>query len=81
MLHGEVLKISPGAIVRDKPAEEIRSSTARIGGLGDSSQPEGQEPLCAARVSLDREQMPVDDKLVNLPGTTVTVEIKRDRVG
>ena len=31
---------------------------------------------CAARVSLDRTQMEVEDKLVNLPGMAVTVEIK-----
>jgi hemolysin D len=33
--------------------------------------------MYAARVSLDKTRMPVDDKLVNLaPGMAVTVEIK-----
>ena len=37
----------------------------------------GQELNYAARVLLDRTQMQVDDKLVNLsPGMAVTVEIK-----
>ena len=44
-----------------------------------TSEPKGQELLYAARVSLDRNQMQVDDKLVNLsPGMAVTVEIKTD---
>ena len=37
----------------------------------------GQELGYAARVSLDRSQMQIDDNLVNLaPGMAVTVEIK-----
>jgi len=37
----------------------------------------GQELVYAARISLDRTQMQVDDNLVNLtPGMAVTVEIK-----
>ena len=44
-----------------------------------SSEPKGQELSFAARVSLDRTQMQVEDKLVNLsPGMAVTVEIKTD---
>ncbi len=42
-----------------------------------SSEPKGQELTYAARVSLDRTQMQIEDKLVNLtPGMAVTVEIK-----
>jgi hypothetical protein len=42
-----------------------------------SSEPKGQELSFAARVLLDRTQMQVEDKLVNLsPGMAVTVEIK-----
>ena len=42
-----------------------------------SSEPKGQELSYAARVSLERTQMQVEDKLVNLsPGMAVTVEIK-----
>jgi len=34
-------------------------------------------PVCAARVSLERAQMRVEDKIVNLgPGMAVTAEIK-----
>ena len=42
-----------------------------------TSEPNGQQLNYAARVSLDRTQMQVEDKLVNLsPGMAVTVEIK-----
>ena len=42
-----------------------------------TSEPKGHELVYAARVSLDHEQMQVDDRLVNLsPGMAVTVEIK-----
>ena len=42
-----------------------------------SSEPKGQELIYAARVSLDRAQMQIEDKLVNLsPGMAVTIEIK-----
>jgi hemolysin D len=42
-----------------------------------SSEPKGQEMVYAARVSLDRTQMQVEDRLVELaPGMAVTVEIK-----
>jgi hemolysin D len=42
-----------------------------------SSEPKGQELIYAARVSLDRTQMEVEGKRVNLsPGMAVTVEIK-----
>jgi len=41
------------------------------------SEPEGQELLYSARVSLDETRMQVKDKFVNLaPGMAVTVEIK-----
>ena len=42
-----------------------------------TSEPKGQELVYAARISLDRTQMQIDDNLVNLsPGMAVTVEIK-----
>jgi hemolysin D len=41
------------------------------------AEPKGQELVYAARVSLNKTQMQVDGKLVNLtPGMAVTVEIK-----
>jgi hemolysin D len=76
LLHGRVASISQDAIVRDKPNEKPGSSKTG-GALSNSSEPEGQEFLYSARVSLDETQMQVEDKLVNLsPGMAVTVEIK-----
>jgi len=76
LLHGEVTSLSRDAIVRDKPPD--KSAPSKSGGaLADSSEPQGQELLYAARVSLDRTQMQVEDKLVDLAaGMAVTVEIK-----
>ena len=76
LLHGKVVNVSQDAIVRDKPNEKPGGSKAG-GALSNSSEPEGQEFLYSARVSLDETQMQVEDKLVNLsPGMAVTVEIK-----
>jgi hemolysin D len=76
LLHGDVTSLSQDAIVRDKPPDKSGSAKPE-GALADSSEPQGQELLYAARVSLDRTQMQVEDKLVNLaPGMAVTVEIK-----
>jgi hemolysin D len=75
LLHGEVISISQDAIVRDKPVD--RASEKSPGANSTSSEPSGQELSFAARVSLDRSKMLVDDKLVSLtPGMAVTVEIK-----
>jgi hemolysin D len=75
LLHGKVLSVSQDAITREKPAE--RGTDKTPGPSDTSSEPTGQELLYAARISLDRSQMWVDDKLVNLsPGMAVTVEIK-----
>jgi hemolysin D len=75
LLRGRVLNVSQDAIVRDKPSD--KSSDKAPGAESTSSEPKGQEMNYAARVSLDRTQMRVDDRLVNLsPGMAVTVEIK-----
>ena len=75
LLHGKVLSISQDAIARDKPQD--KSNDKAPGAENSTSEPRGQELNYAARVSLDRTQMQVDDKLVNLsPGMAVTVEIK-----
>jgi hemolysin D len=75
LLHGEVLSVSQDAITRDKPQD--RSNERTPGTETTSSEPKGQEMNYAARVSLDRIQMQVEEKLVNLsPGMAVTVEIK-----
>jgi hemolysin D len=75
LLHGKVLSVSHDAITREKPQD--KTSDKSQGTDSNSSEPKGQELIYAARVSLDRAQMQVDDKLVNLsPGMAVTVEIK-----
>lgn len=73
--HGEVLSVSKDAITHDKPADP--NSDKNIGTEDASSEPKGQELVYSARISLDRTQMQIDDRLVNLmPGMAVTVEIK-----
>ena len=75
LLQGRVLNVSSDAITRDKPPE--KSNDKLPGAESASSEPKGQEMNYAARVSLDRTQMLVEDKLVNLsPGMAVTAEIK-----
>jgi hemolysin D len=75
LLHGEVLNVSHDAISRDKPQDKQpdKPQAAEAG----TSEPKGQELNYAARVSLDRTRMQVEDKTINLsPGMAVTVEIK-----
>jgi hemolysin D len=75
LLHGEVINVSHDAITRDKPQDKSNDNTP--GAETASSEPKGQEMNYAARVSLERTQMQVDERLVNLsPGMAVTVEIK-----
>jgi hemolysin D len=75
LLRGEVLSMSQDAIVRDKPVD--RAGEKSSGADSTSSEPKGQDLSFAARISLDRPQMQIDDKLINLtPGMAVTVEIK-----
>ena len=75
LLHGKVLSISQDAITRDKPPD--KTGAANPGAEDATSEPKGQELVYAARVSLERAQMQVEDKYVNLaPGMAVTVEIK-----
>jgi hemolysin D len=75
LLHGEVISVSQDAITRDKPQDKSNDNTP--GAETASSEPKGQEMNYAARVSLERTQMQVDERLVNLsPGMAVTVEIK-----
>jgi hemolysin D len=76
LLQGKVVSVSQDAIVRDKPADKSGAPKSD-GALSDSSEPEGQELLYSARVSLDETQMQIEDRVVNLaPGMAVTVEIK-----
>ncbi|MEW6454447.1 MAG: HlyD family type I secretion periplasmic adaptor subunit [Pseudomonadota bacterium] len=76
LLHGKVLSISQDAVVREKPTAQINADKQQ-GQSSRSSEPAGQELLFAARISLDKTQMQIDDRLVDLaPGMAVTVEIK-----
>ena len=76
LLHGKVLSVSQDAITKDKPQDKPNQQGAP-GADNASSEPKGQEMSYAARVSLDRTQMQIDDNLVNLGlGMAVTVEIK-----
>jgi hemolysin D len=75
LLHGRVVSLSQDAIVRDMPQDKAGDKAA--GAESNSSESKGQELVYAARISLDRTQMQVDENLVNLsPGMAVTVEIK-----
>jgi hemolysin D len=75
LIHGKVLSISQDAITRDKPQD--KSGEQAPGAENSTSEPKGQELLYAARISLDKTQMQVDENLVNLtPGMAATVEIK-----
>jgi hemolysin D len=75
LLQGQVLSVSQDAIARDKALD--RSGEKTPGAENASSEPKGQDLSFSARVSLDRSQMQIDDRLINLtPGMAVTVEIK-----
>ena len=75
LLHGKILSVSHDAIARDKP--EGRNWDKSPISETSSSEPAGQELVYSARVSLDRKQMQVEDRLVNLsPGMAVTTEIR-----
>jgi hemolysin D len=77
LLHGKVLSVSQDAITRDRPRDKSGMAAQMTGDSDTSSEPKGQELVYAARVSLDRMQMQVEGRLVDLaPGMAVTVEIK-----
>lgn len=76
LLHGTVVDVSQDSIARDKPQGRTDPTKTRAA-LADSSEPQGQELVYAARVALDRTQMDIEGKPVDLaPGMAVTVEIK-----
>jgi hemolysin D len=73
LLHGQVLSVSQDAIIHERQNDR----PGELGTQNDSSEPKGQELNYSARISLDRTQMQIDDRMVNLSaGTAVTVEIK-----
>lgn len=74
LLHGKIVSISQDAIPRNKPEN---ANTRDPGAETSSSEPKGQELVYAARVSLERNQMDIDNRRVNLSaGMAVTAEIK-----
>ena len=77
LLHGTVLNVSADAIDRSKPASSDTGTKANSANSDSASEPQGQELVYAARISLDRTSMEVDGNNVPLsPGMAVTVEIK-----
>nr|WP_271585190.1 HlyD family type I secretion periplasmic adaptor subunit [Bradyrhizobium sp. CCBAU 45389] len=75
LLRGRIVSISQDAIPRNKPSDT--GNTKLMGADTTSSEPKGQELVYAARVSLDRNYMDIDNRRVNLsPGMATTVEIK-----
>jgi hemolysin D len=75
LLHGTVVSVSQDAIVHDKPQDKPGDKVQ--GAESSTSEPKGQELVYAARISLDRTEMQIDNNRVNLsPGMAVTVEIK-----
>jgi hemolysin D len=67
--------VSSDAITHER--QQTTSSDRAAGTTTSTSEPKGQELEYAARISLDRTDMQVDEKLVKLgPGMAVTVEIK-----
>jgi membrane fusion protein, hemolysin D len=75
LIDGAVTSISPDAITREKRPD--KSGDRQTGAEDDSSEPSNQELVYAARVSLARTDMQVEDRVVKLaPGMAVTVEIK-----
>jgi hemolysin D len=75
LLRGQVVSVSQDAVIRDR--KQDRPDSRAPGTPNDSSEPQGQELNYTARISLDRAQMQIDDRMVNLsPGMAATVEIK-----
>jgi len=76
LLHGRVLSVSHDAIVRDKPQDKSNPTKSQTA-LTDTSEPQGQEFVYAAQIALDRTEIEVEGRMVELsPGMAVTVEIK-----
>jgi membrane fusion protein, hemolysin D len=75
LIHGRIISVSQDAITRDKPQDKSIDQTP--GTTTSTSEPNGQELLYAAHISLDHTRMQVEENTVNLsPGMAVTVEIK-----
>jgi hemolysin D len=76
LLHGKVLSVSQDAVGKDDLADPTRDKSQQ-GGQAAKLPADEQGPVYAARISLDRSQMQIEDKVVNLsPGMGMTAEIK-----
>jgi hemolysin D len=76
LIQGKVLSISQDSIKRQKPVDPAKEKSATTS-HSDTSEPLGQEMVYQARISLDKTEMQVDGKRVQLsPGMAVTAEIK-----
>ena len=75
LLQGRILSVSEDAIVQDSPTEKAKDRS--VDAESTSSEPKDQRLSYAARISLDRTRIQVDDTLARLsPGMAVTVDIK-----
>lgn len=76
LIDGKVESISSDAIVRENQRDK-NNNNQKEEAQDETSEPANQELVFAARISLARTQMEIEDKLVDLsPGMAVTVEIK-----
>jgi hemolysin D len=76
LLHGKVLSISPDAVGKDDLLDQTKDKS-QSGGQGAKAPGDDQGPVYSARISLDRTQMQIEGKPVNLsPGMAVTAEIR-----
>lgn len=75
LLHGRVTSLSRDAIIKDESlSKDDRKADS---GFSAGSEPKGQELVYAARISLDRTEMQIDENLIKLsPGMAATIEIK-----
>jgi hemolysin D len=75
LLHGRVTSLSRDAIIKDEtPSKDDRKVDS---GFSGGSEPKGQELVYAARISLDRTEMQIDENLIKLsPGMAATIEVK-----
>jgi membrane fusion protein, hemolysin D len=79
LLHGDVVTVSQDAIVRERPADKNGPAKANSA-LSETSEPQGQEYVYSARISLAQTRMLIDGRMVDLaPGMAVTAEITTGR--
>lgn len=77
LLHGDVESVSTDAVTADRRDETPNARGTNLDKGSTSTDTGAKEPAYAARVSLDRTAMQIDDRRVNLtPGMAVNVEIK-----